>query len=186
MATRSRDELDEPPGRDKWTTPGNPPRRETDVRRPHSRLVRSASRRWKAKPAAKRGPRENKGPRADWPLENPEVGYAGHKLVLSTDHAIPTAGHRSDDAARPRRARGRPVRSPPPCTRTTARASTSSRSNPASPGAARRQAPSARDAGSTWPVVRAAATASVGVSARGGDRCLPRLTDYDLARAPAR
>ena len=27
------------------------------------------------------------GPAADWPLENPEVGYCVHKLVMSPRHA---------------------------------------------------------------------------------------------------
>ena len=47
----------------------------------------------------------NKGLRADWPLENPEVGYCVHKLVLSpTDddrmyQQNHVGMHRSDDAA---------------------------------------------------------------------------------------
>ena len=46
----------------------------------------------------------NKGLRADWPLENPEVGYCVHKLVMSpTDHdrlyqQNHVGMHRSDDS----------------------------------------------------------------------------------------
>jgi photosystem II stability/assembly factor-like uncharacterized protein len=45
----------------------------------------------------------NKGLRADWPLENPEVGYCVHKLVMSPDTARlyqqnHVGMHRSDDA----------------------------------------------------------------------------------------
>jgi photosystem II stability/assembly factor-like uncharacterized protein len=46
----------------------------------------------------------NRGLRADWPLENPEVGYCVHKLVMSpTDHdrlyqQNHVGMHRSDDA----------------------------------------------------------------------------------------
>ncbi|MGZ4272472.1 MAG: WD40/YVTN/BNR-like repeat-containing protein [Gaiellales bacterium] len=48
----------------------------------------------------------NRGLRADWPLENPEVGYCVHKLVMSpTDHdrlyqQNHVGMHRSDDAGR--------------------------------------------------------------------------------------
>ena len=80
----------------------------------------------------------NRGLRADWPLENPEVGYCVHKLVMSpSDHdrlyqQNHVGMHRSDDAG------GRGTRSRRACRpssgslrlriRTTATASTSSRS----------------------------------------------------------
>ena len=46
----------------------------------------------------------NRGLRADWPIENPEVGYCVHKLVMSPDtdrlyQQNHVGVHRSDDAA---------------------------------------------------------------------------------------
>jgi photosystem II stability/assembly factor-like uncharacterized protein len=47
----------------------------------------------------------NRGLRADWPIENPEVGYCVHKLVMSPDterlyQQNHVGMHRSDDAGR--------------------------------------------------------------------------------------
>ena len=105
----------------------------------------------------------NRGLRADWPLENPEVGYCVHKLVMSpvdSDRLYQqnhVGMHRSDDAGgRGRRSRRvcRPSSaSRPPRIRTIATRSTSSRSTPAT-GAACPTGSAAvwrtKDAGSSW------------------------------------
>ena len=77
----------------------------------------------------------NRGLRADWPLENPEVGYCVHKLVMSPHRhrpALPAEPRRHAPQRRRRAVLGRDHAtacrpssgSPPPRTRTTATAST--------------------------------------------------------------
>ena len=106
----------------------------------------------------------NQGLRADWPLENPEVGYCVHKLVMSpVDNEPPLPAEPRRHAPQRRRAATRGRRSPKACRpssasprariRTIATRSTSSRSIPAT-GAACRTGRAAvwrtRDAGSSW------------------------------------
>ena len=134
--------LDGQPGRDEWNIPTNQPPGHLGLPAilPHPD---EASRFWAivqgfgifetTDDGASWTPR-NQGLRADWPLENPEVGYCVHKLVMSP---VDTARlyqqnhvgmHRSDDAV------SRGSRSPRACrpssalrrprTRTTATRST--------------------------------------------------------------
>ena len=104
--------LDGLPGRDEWNIPTNQPPGHLGLPAilPHPD---EASRFWAivqgfgifetTDDGASWTPR-NKGLRADWPLENPEVGYCVHKLVMSpvdTDRLYQqnhVGMHRSDDA----------------------------------------------------------------------------------------
>ena len=104
--------LDGQPGRDKWNDPANQPPGHLGVPAilPHPE---DASRFWAVvqgtgifettDDGASWTPR-NRGLRADWPIENPEVGYCVHKLVMSpvdTDRLYQqnhVGVHRSDDA----------------------------------------------------------------------------------------
>ena len=104
--------LDGLPGRDEWNIPTNQPPGHLGLPAilPHPD---EASRFWAivqgfgifetTDDGATWTPR-NKGLRADWPLENPEVGYCVHKLVMSpvdTDRLYQqnhVGMHRSDDA----------------------------------------------------------------------------------------
>jgi photosystem II stability/assembly factor-like uncharacterized protein len=106
--------LDGQPGRDDWNDPSKQPPGHLGVPAilPHPE---DASRLWAivqgygifetTDDGASWTPR-NRGLRADWPLENPEVGYCVHKLVMSPvdserlyqqNHV---GMHRSDDAGR--------------------------------------------------------------------------------------
>jgi photosystem II stability/assembly factor-like uncharacterized protein len=106
--------LDGLPGRDKWNNPDNQPPGHLGLSAilPHPTdperlwvIVQGHSIFETTDGGATWAPR-NKGLRADWPLENPEVGYCVHKLVLSpTDHERMyqqnhVGMHRSDDAGR--------------------------------------------------------------------------------------
>ncbi len=104
--------LDGQPGREEWNIPTNQPPGHLGLPAilPHPD---EASRFWAivqgfgifetTDDGASWTPR-NKGLRADWPLENPEVGYCVHKLVMSpvdTDRLYQqnhVGMHRSDDA----------------------------------------------------------------------------------------
>ena len=104
--------LDGQPGRDAWNVPTNQPPGHLGLPAilPHPD---EASRFWAivqgfgifetTDDGASWSPR-NKGLRADWPLENPEVGYCVHKLVMSpvdNDRLYQqnhVGMHRSDDA----------------------------------------------------------------------------------------
>jgi photosystem II stability/assembly factor-like uncharacterized protein len=106
--------LDGQPGRDSWNDPANQPPGHLGIPAmlPHPD---EPSRFWAVvqgfgifettDDGASWTPR-NKGLRADWPLEDPEVGYCVHKLVMSpVDHdrmyqQNHVGMHRSDDAGR--------------------------------------------------------------------------------------
>jgi photosystem II stability/assembly factor-like uncharacterized protein len=106
--------LDGQPGRDAWNDPANQPPGHLGLPAilPHPE---EASRFWAivqgfgifetTDDGASWTPR-NRGLRADWPLEDPEVGYCVHKLVMSpADHdrlyqQNHVGMHRSDDAGR--------------------------------------------------------------------------------------
>ena len=106
--------LDGQPGRDAWNDPTNQPPGHLGLPAilPHPE---EASRFWAivqgfgifetTDDGASWTPR-NRGLRADWPLEDPEVGYCVHKLVMSpADHdrlyqQNHVGMHRSDDAGR--------------------------------------------------------------------------------------
>ena len=106
--------LDGQPGREAWNDPANQPPGHLGLPAilPHPD---EASRFWAViqgfgifettDDGASWTPR-NKGLRADWPLENPEVGYCVHKLVMSpVDHdrlfqQNHVGVHRSDDAGK--------------------------------------------------------------------------------------
>ena len=105
--------LDGQPGRDDWNKPEQPaaraiwacrrscPTPTTPTASGRSCRASASSRR---PTTAARGRRATAGLRADWPLENPEVGYCVHKLVMSpADHdrlyqQNHCGMHRSDDA----------------------------------------------------------------------------------------
>ena len=83
--------LDDRPGRDKWNNPANQPPGHLGLSAilPHPAdpdalwvIVQGYSIFETTDGGETWAPR-NKGLRADWPLENPEVGYCVHKLVLS-------------------------------------------------------------------------------------------------------
>jgi len=104
--------LDGQPGRDRWNDPANQPPGHLGLPAvlPHPD---DASRYWavvqgvgifETTDDGKSWTPRNRGLRADWPLENPEVGYCVHKLVMSPvdserlyqqNHV---GMHRSDDA----------------------------------------------------------------------------------------
>jgi photosystem II stability/assembly factor-like uncharacterized protein len=106
--------LDGQPGRDKWNDPANQPPGHLGLPAilPHPD---DASRFWavvqgmgifETTDDGKTFTPRNKGLRADWPLENPEVGYCVHKLVMSpldTERLYQqnhVGVHRSDDAGK--------------------------------------------------------------------------------------
>ena len=105
--------LDDLPGRDKWNNPDNQPPGHLglSVILPHPTdperlwVIVQGHSIFETTDSGETWAPRNKGLRADWPLENPEVGYCVHKLVLSpTDHdrlyqQNHVGMHRSDDAA---------------------------------------------------------------------------------------
>ena len=105
--------LDGQPGRGEWNDPANqPPAISASPRSCRTRTRRRASGRScrirdleTTDDGGSWTPR-NRGLRADWPLENPEIGYCVHKLVMSpVDHdrlyqQNHVGMHRSDDAGR--------------------------------------------------------------------------------------
>ena len=105
--------LDDLPGRDKWNNPDNQPPGHLGLSAilPHPTdperlwVIVQGHSIFETTDGGETWAPRNKGLRADWPLENPEVGYCVHKLVLSpTDHdrlyqQNHVGMHRSDDAA---------------------------------------------------------------------------------------
>ena len=105
--------LDGQPGRDKWNDPANQPPGHLGL--PAILPDReNAARFWavvqgigifETTDDGKTFTPRNKGLRADWPLEDPEVGYCVHKLVMSPDpdrlyQQNHVGVHRSDDAGK--------------------------------------------------------------------------------------
>jgi photosystem II stability/assembly factor-like uncharacterized protein len=102
--------LDGQPNRELWNDPGNQPPGHLGLSAiiPHPD---DASRYWviiqghslfETTDDAKTWTPRNKGLRVDWPLENPEVGYCCHKVVMSSDKSRfyqqnHVGMHRSDD-----------------------------------------------------------------------------------------
>ena len=200
--------LDDLPGRDKWNNPDNQPPGHLGLSAilPHPTdperlwVIVQGHSIFETTDGGETWAPRNKGLRADWPQENPEVGYYVHKLVLSpTDHdrmyqqnhvgmhrrTTPRSpGWRSPRGCRPSSA------SPPLCTRTTATASTSSRSIPATPG----PCPTARlRCGARATRAPRGATRPRPAAARRVRRCSARMAidsldtpGVYLARAPAR
>ena len=105
--------LDDLPGRDKWNNPDNQPPGHLGLSAilPHPTeperlwVIVQGHSIFETTDGGETWAPRNKGLRADWPQENPEVGYCVHKLVLSpTDHdrmyqQNHVGMHRSDDAA---------------------------------------------------------------------------------------
>jgi photosystem II stability/assembly factor-like uncharacterized protein len=105
--------LDGLPGRDKWNNPDSQPPGHLGLSAilPHPTdperlwVIVQGHSIFETTDGGETWAPRNKGLRADWPLENPEVGYCVHKLVLSpTDHdrmyqQNHVGMHRSDDAA---------------------------------------------------------------------------------------
>ncbi|HWX09206.1 MAG TPA: hypothetical protein VNY33_04445 [Gaiellaceae bacterium] len=104
--------LEGQPGSDKWNDPANQPPghlglpailADPDDAKHYRAVVQGVGIFETIDDGASWTPR-NKGLRADWPLENPEVGYCVHKLVMSpSDHQRMyqqnhVGMHRSDDA----------------------------------------------------------------------------------------
>jgi photosystem II stability/assembly factor-like uncharacterized protein len=105
--------LDNQPGRDKWNIAENQPPGHLGLPAilPHPD---DASRFWavvqgfgifETTDAGATWTPRNKGLRADWPLDDPEVGYCVHKLVMSPDterlyQQNHVGVHRSDDAGK--------------------------------------------------------------------------------------
>ena len=144
----------------------------------------------------------NRGLRADWPLEDPEVGYCVHKLVMSpvdTDRLYQqnhVGMHRSDDAGQSwvEITEGLPTSSasPQPRIPTTATRSTSSRSTLGTPGACptgvppsgARATPGRRGSGST--AASRSGTPTSASSARGWRSTRWTFPACTSGRAPAR
>ena len=102
--------LDGQPNRDKWNDPANQPPGHLGI----SNILQhpdDASRYWvvvqghslfETTDGGQSWTPRNKGLRADWPLENPEVGYCVHKVVMAPDkkrfyQQNHVGMHRSDD-----------------------------------------------------------------------------------------
>ena len=105
--------LDGLPGRDKWNNPDNQPPGHLGLSAilPHPEdpnrlwVIVQGHSIFETTDGGETWTPRNRGLRADWPLENPEVGYCVHKLVLAPDRERMyqqnhVGMHRSDDAGK--------------------------------------------------------------------------------------